>query len=489
MSNQLKPFVMRRPRVGLYVGAMEWYWTMTGMTALEQAVRDDAERLISLLGEQDLDVVYPGLIISEEESGAAGRRFRDEKVDLVILYHGTYVDDRMTFAFLEEYNSGPLVLLHTQGLDEIPKDFSLIDYARCWGNNSSVQVVSSMMRMTPDRQIAYTFGHMEQAASQAAVYARAAKAIRNVRGSKIAYLPHRCDDAPMFDIFPDDTQMMSQTGVSISYSYIHEVEDEMKNVTESEENELLEEVQQKYNLKEPSVDELRLAVRLSIGLERVVAKHQLDAVGVDAFPELAYRIGELPNIAMDRLIDKNVVVACEGDLTTIIGGLFLRELSGKAPHFWEHLMFDVEKNWILGGHDGGCAGFDMAADQNAIDLRDSMYMGFKNSPPAPPLGVVPEFILRPGRVTAMNLFRNPREGYVMRIATGEAVDTPKRPVHHEHLIFKPDVPLEQYFRRMMKAGVNHHFVFGYGDWSQELEKLAEFLKMPFENLTESVSNG
>ena len=84
----------------------------------------------------------------------------------------------------------------------------------------------------------------------------------------------------------------------------------------------------------------------------------------------------------------------------------------------------------------------------------------------------------------MNLFRHPRDGYLMRIATGEAVATTQRPVHHEHLIFKPDVPLEQYFRRMMNAGVDHHFAFGYGDWSRELEKLAEFLQMPFENLTE-----
>jgi hypothetical protein len=71
----------------------------------------------------------------------------------------------------------------------------------------------------------------------------------------------------------------------------------------------------------------------------------------------------------------------------------------------------------------------------------------------------------------------------MRIATGESVATSTRPVHHEHLVFKPDVPLEVYFRRMMQAGVDHHFAFAYGDWSAELERLAELLGMPFENLT------
>lgn len=482
---ELKPFVMRKPRVGLYVGGMEWYWTMTGMTDLRGAIQDDARRLTQLLREQELDVIDTGVASSEAESAAVGRRLRDEKVDLVIIYHGTYVDDRMTYAFLEEYGSGPIILLHTQGLNNIPTDFSLIDYARCWGNNSVVQLISSLKRMAPNRQIAHVFGHMNKVAQDVAFSARAAKALRNVRDCKAAYLPHRCNGAPMYDVFPDDTAMMSKSGVQISFAYIHELEDEMKNVTDAEENALLQQVKGKYSLREPSIEELRLTLRQSIALERVVAKHQLDAVAVDAFPELVYRTSQVPNIGMDFLIDRNIVVSCEGDLSAMVGGLFLRELSGKAPHFWEHLMFDMDKNWILGGHDGGCAGLNMAADPSTITLRNVMYISFKNSPPAPAQGVVPEFILKPGRVTWLNLFRHPNEGYSMRVATGESVATTQRPVHHEHLIFKPDIPLESYFKRMMEVGVNHHFAFTYGDWNRELEQLAGFLQIPFVNLTKN----
>ena len=233
------------------------------------------------------------------------------------------------------------------------------------------------------------------------------------------------------------------------------------------------------------MDELRLAIRLAIGLERVVAKHELDAVAIDAFPELANRLHQLPNIGMDRLMDQGIVVCCEGDLTTMVGGLYLRELSGAAPHFWEHLMFDVDKNWILGGHDGGSAGFSLAADPNAISLRNMMYIEYKNSPPGPPLGVVPQFILKPGRVTWLNLFHD-REGYAMRLASGLSVDTPTRPVHHEHLVFKPDVALETYFRNMMQHGVDHHFMFTYGDHCDDLTRLAELLAMSCENLTAAV---
>lgn len=482
LRNKLSP-ALRKPRVGLFVGAMEWYWTMTGMEKLRQAVVADARRLSELLTAAGLELIDSGLVASHQESAAAGNRFREEKVDLAVFYHGTYVDDKMTFAFLEEYGDGPLILAHTQGLDSIPEEFTLIDYARCWGNNSSVQIISTAKRMAPNRHIGYVFGHMPQAATQIASYARAAKAISNMRRYKIAYLPHRCNDAPMFDTFPDDTRMMGQTGVSISFAYIHEVEDELAKVSDKEEEALLRDVLNKYTLKEPSMDELRLAVRLAIALERVVAKHDLDAVAVDAFPEFAYRVHQLPHIGADRLMDQGVVVACEGDLTAMVGGLYMRDLSGEVPHFWEHLMFDTDRNWILGGHDGGSAGFGLAADPKNITLRSMMYMGYKNAPPAPPLGVAPQFICRPGRVTWLNLFRD-RDGYVMRMAEGESVDTTTRPVHHEHLIFKPDVPLETYFRRMMRYGVDHHFVVGYGDRVEDLKRLAELTNISYKNLCE-----
>lgn len=482
MPSTLKKFVMRKPRVGLYVGAMEWYWTMTGMEALREAVMADAGRLRQLLEGQGLEVIDSGMVASTERSAAVGKQFRDEAVDLVILYHATYVDDRMMYAFLGQYGDGPLVLAHTQGVDNIPEDFSLIDYARCWGNNSVVQLISSMKRMRPKRRVGYAFGHMPKVAKQLASYARAAKAVQNVRRCKVAYLPHRCNDAPMFDTFPDDTQMMSQTGIAISFAYIHELEDAMQKVTKTDEEALLRDVVSKYPLVEPSREELRLAVRMAIGLERVVAHHQLDAVAIDAFPELVYRLHQLPNLGMDLLMDQGIVVCCEGDLTAMVGGLYLRELTGQPPHFWEHLMFDEEKNWILGGHDGGSAAFNLAADPKQIRLRNMMYIEYKNSPPAPPMGLVPEFILKPGRVTWLNLFRA-SEGYVMRVATGESVATSQRPVHHEHLMFKPDVPLDVYFRRMRQVGAEHHFMFGYGDHAEDLTHLAELIEMPCENLT------
>jgi hypothetical protein len=157
--------------------------------------------------------------------------------------------------------------------------------------------------------------------------------------------------------------------------------------------------------------------------------------------------------------------------------MLLQTLTGGNPvHFWEHLMFDEEKNWILGGHEGGSAGFTMARKDTRPKLRCTQYVDFRNWEGAPLHGVVPEFITEPGPVTMVNLFRGV-EGYEMRYATGMSVDTPPRPVHFEHTIFQPDIPLDGYFHRMKEAGVCHHFGLVHGKVGPELERVAELLKM------------
>ena len=175
-------------------------------------------------------------------------------------------------------------------------------------------------------------------------------------------------------------------------------------------------------------------------------------------------------------------MSSEGDLSVSVAGLLLRELTGKPIHFWEHLAFDEDKNWVLGGHEGGSAGFTMAKEGTRPRLRCTQYVNFANMPGAPYYGVLPDFITNPGRVTLLTLFRG-KEAYEMRMATGESVDTDPRPAHFEHTIFKPDVPLQDYFRRIREVGVCHHFALVHADVANEVEKAAEILGMNLEQLT------
>ena len=190
----------------------------------------------------------------------------------------------------------------------------------------------------------------------------------------------------------------------------------------------------------------------------------------------------MPCVGMARLIDDGIVVAPEGDLQVAVAGLLIKDITGKPVHFWEHLGFDEEKNWVLGGHEGGSAGFTMAKKNTRPKLRGTQYVNFDGTPGAPHFGVTPEFITNPGPVTLLTFFRGP-EAYEMRVACGESVDLDPLPIRYEHTVFKPCVPLDKYFKRIAEAGVCHHFALVHSEISGELNKVARILGMKVEILT------
>ena len=473
-----------KPKIGLFTGGIETYWKDCGMAELPALLQQDSLTLAQKLGEQ-FDVVYPGTAGNTEEAIQRVRQIREAGVETLVMYHATYVDDAMSFAMLDELGASIFpILLHSQGIKGIPSEIDLIAAGTTWGNNSAVQICGTLKRMRPDLCFGYVFGELDNPIVYQEIeeYVRAWRCVRRLRGSRITYLPHRSVAVPMYDTFPDDTMMMAQTGVQIGFLSTLDLLDEMERVRDDATNELYRHITDLYEVVEPTEDEVRLACRQAIALENLVRRHKVDALAIDTGPEITPRTGMLPALGMALLIDKGVVVATEGDLSVSVGGLILQGLTGNPVHFWEHLMFDDQKNWVLGGHEGGSAGFTMARKDVRPKLRSTQYVDFRHWEGAPHNAVLPEFITEPGPVTLINLFRGP-EGYEMRFATGQSVDTDPRPVHFEHTIFQPDVALRDYFRRMKEVGVCHHFGLVHGNVASELRKVAEMLKMKCECLT------
>jgi len=475
---------MTKTKIGLFSGGIEQYWKSTGMKTLPQVLQQDVEQLIRVLRTR-FDVVYPGFAENEEDSARIGKTLKNEGVDVALMYHATYIEDSMSLAFVDELGGIFPVLFHSQGPRKFSPQDSPIEAGRFWGNNSTVQLPGTLKRLRPNLTFGYVFGGLDDPRSLKEIgeYARAASAVNKLARSKFAFLPHRSNAAAMYDTFPDEAMMMSQTKIRIDYLYIQDLIAGMKRVSDPDVDALTRELHEKYEVIEPSEEEVRLAARQAIALERLVKERQLDAVGVDTGPGLIPYTGMIPCVGMARLIDQGVVVTTEGDLSAAVSGLILKELShGKPIHFWEHLAFDEENNCILGGHEGGSAGFSMAKPNTRARLRNTQYINFESIPGAPYHGVVPEFITKPGPVTLLTLYRGP-SGYEMRLASGESVDMDPLPVHYEHTVFRPRIPLREYFGRIARFGVCHHFALVHADVASEVEKVAYILGMRLEHLT------
>ncbi|GAF80019.1 unnamed protein product, partial [marine sediment metagenome] len=319
---------MMRAKVGLFAGGIEQYWTETGMKDLRAALDKDARRLAQAL-EERFDVVYPGLVGNVADSEKTGRILREEQVDIALMYHASYLDDEMSLVFLDQLGGIFPVLFLSQGLRRFSGDDTLTDAGRTWGNNSAVQITGTLKRMKPDLKYGFVFGGLVSptAMNEIEEYARAARAVKKLAKSRIAIFPHRSSAVPMYDTFPDETMMIAQTGVGIIYLYIQQLLDAMKEVSDKDTAALTEELYDKYEVIEPPKEEVILAARQAIALERVVRENNLDALAIDTGPGMIPYTGMIPCVGMARLIDQGIVVAGEGDLSVSVSGIILQELA------------------------------------------------------------------------------------------------------------------------------------------------------------------
>jgi L-fucose isomerase-like protein len=204
-----------RPKIGLFAGGIEQYWIECGMDELPSAMKRDIGRLRKRL-QEDCDVSYPLFVGNAADARKAGKIFAEQGVDMVLMYHATYIDDRMTVALIDEIRGIFPVLFLSQGLTGIPDEIGLIESGTCWGVNSATQLPGSFRKLWAGFKHGFVFGHLEneRAMTEIIQYARAAQCVKNLRGKLVGFLPHRSAGVPMYDTFPDESRMMGQSSAS-----------------------------------------------------------------------------------------------------------------------------------------------------------------------------------------------------------------------------------------------------------------------------------
>ena len=471
-------------KIGLFAGGLEGYWKETGMKGLPEIIDKDARRLVEILEGRGFEVVYPGIASNLTESVKVGKIFREKEVDMAVMYHATYLDDAMSIGFTDELGDIFPVLFLSQGFKTFVGETDLVELGRSWGNNSTVQLPGTFRRCRPNLNYGFVFGGLEnpRALDEIAQYARAARAVKSLKGKLLAFFPHRSHGVPMYDTFPDESKMIGQTGIRIDYLYIIDVLGEMEKVSKNDLDALVKELYSKYDVVEPPKEEVQQSALVFLGMERLLEKKGVDSLAIDYTSGMIPHLGALPCLAMSLLSDKGYVVASEGDIGVGVSGLLIKDMTGKQVHFWEHLGFDEEKNWVVGGHEGGSAGFNLAKAGTKPKLRKTQYVNYDGVPGAPHFGVLPEFITHSGPVTILSLFRGEVD-YEMRIARGESVDIDPLPICYEHTVFKPRTSLNDYFNRITEVGVCHHFAMVHDQIIPELVKVAKIMNMKVEELT------
>ena len=265
----------------------------------------------------------------------------------------------------------------------------------------------------------------------------------------------------MTEIAYDEFSIKQKLGARVVNLDEKEMTEKVAAMSDEEAEQLLEEKQAFLNpCKILSSKEDMLESMKYYGAMRALAdEYELEALSVKCYTTYMGKVC----LGYSILAEEGIVASCEGDVTNALTMKLLYELSETPVNNTDLLYLDEAANTILFAHCGS-SGFSIAVGD--IELAPVRLAE---------TGVCSRFLMKTGTVTAVNICGH-GDSFRMAIMKGEAIpcgmEFPGNPVK---IRFEKSV--EEINEDIMKNGIGHHWMVGYGDYVEELKNFCRIKDM------------
>ena len=132
-------------KIGLIACGYFEYWRM--YDGLLDQVDADMQKIADRI-EKDNKLIYPGLVDTLDKADEAGKLFKEEQIDLLIIAEGTYCTDYLIHqALLQLPDSIPLMLFASQAHNKIDFNSGYDQSLRNSGPMGIVQLTAGFKKM------------------------------------------------------------------------------------------------------------------------------------------------------------------------------------------------------------------------------------------------------------------------------------------------------------------------------------------------------
>lgn len=464
-----------RARIGVFGIGLEAYWPQfAGLRDRMVAYQGRVEERVAELG---ADVVSAGLVDTTQAARVAGDLFAERQVDLVFCHAVTYATSSTVLPALQAAKV-PVVLL---GLQPTPTlDYAQIDTAEWLANCAACCVPEIAGACTragiPYDTVAGTIDDDERAWAKIAAWVRAAGVARGLRRARIGFMGHVYNG--MLDMYTDFTMVSAQLGAHVEVLEIDDLGTRTAAAGASEVEAKLAEIRSMFAFADPSDDpiagpiedqQLDWAARVGVGLDRLVADFELDALtyyyrGAD--DNEAERLGAGVIVGNSLLTARGIITSGEADIKTNIAQLLLDRL-GAGGSFTEWYALDLSESFTLLGHDGPG---HIAIAQEQPTLRGlKVFHGKRGA------GLSVEFKVRYGPVTIVGCTQTADGRLKLICAEGQSVPGETFRIGNTNSRVRFGLAPAQFLERWCEEGPTHHVALGVGHHAAEVAKVASLL--------------
>jgi L-arabinose isomerase len=455
-------------KIGLLPGAYFEYFRMWDKT-FEEQIRTDMELVVNNLRKKFKNLVSPpALCDTIDKCEEAGKLFKKEDVDVIVLCEFTYLPDYMPLQALGQVKDIPLIVYVSQTEPVIKPDIKYPQTIRDGSLIGLAQITGTFRKMDWFKNYRVVVGWLNDQAVYDKIekYAKVANVYNNLQNKIIGATGHVFRG--MFDFEYDKTKIKGKLGPEIVNIQLDHFVDMWDKVDEVTVKALFDEVKRRFRIRDIDDSDIYKSAKLAIAMKNIVERFSLDALVYRGQHYTEKKFQTTAYLGSAMLQENGIMVASEGDVHGLVMMMIQKLLTGYTPFFVEWSSFDEELNaLLLMGH--GFADPTIAKDPKEVWITSSPEnWGYTGK------GFSFEFTGKPGSVT-LGHFIDDQKGYRMLISGGEILDLPPLSVEEVNLRVKVEKPVKEYIAELLYHGFAHHCMVVYGDVREELSFIADLM--------------
>jgi L-arabinose isomerase len=447
------------------------YWRM--YERLRAQVEGDMKKIADRLSRKH-NIVYPGLVETLDTADAAGRRFKKEQIDLVIISEGTYCPDYFVHQALLHLSSDiPLILFASQPDVQLDYTVGYDQSLRNSGPMALVQLTGGFRKMGKFEKYEVVVGVIEdeEAYKEIDRIIQVHTTIKNLKHMMIGTVGHVFRG--MYDFNFDKTFIHGRLGphvMDIHLEHLGDVLDELEDNDVRITN-LCRKVRSEYQVVGLEYDDIFRAARLGIALQELIRRYRLHGLVLLGQHYIEVKANTSCYLGLSEILSTGQAVAVtEGDVLGCIMSKVLKDFTGHTAFFGEWEEIDQSLNAVmLLGH-GFIDPRECRKDRPVQVNPACEDWGFKGNS----VGFLATY--PPGPVTMTHIIQDAK-GWRLLISEGELLDTPSLKINECSLVVRVEKPIKDYFKELLRYGFSHHSIAAPGLVGDQLACFARQLDL------------
>lgn len=432
--------------------------------------RDHADKVRDLLRDFG-DVVFPGMVDSDEAAISVGEQLSDRKLDVIVCAPTMAAPPSYTWEVLKRVNRAPVVILGIQESQRVPSDYDTEEATRRSLPVGVVMTTNVLVRQGfPFISVIGSWDHPDLSRRIEAAMLGAVAASK-VRGARLLAVGSPIDGYSDIEVSAEDLSRLEIEVVDVSAQRLGDVFDSIE--SEAVEEEAI--VAQSSSVASAvEGDVLRRSVRLTCALRELCVGENVAGGAVNCHGDhLRWnpQVGITACLGVSRLTEEGRPFACTGDIPTSIALILGKQVAGAAL-YCELYQLDLAEDWILVAN-GGEGDLSMRdRDRPVRLLPEDHYMGIEGP------GTAVAFSLPEGPATLFSLTPLPAAagGWRLIVAQGAIVGSEHESMEGPNGMFRFDSgDVESAYRRWCEAGATHHAALLPGHQARPLRDSSHLL--------------